>query len=355
MNSFIKSLMEERCLRQKELAAILGISSAAVSQWNEEGTNISIDCLFTLSKLFHVTVDELLNGRRIGESLEDKWRRDYDINEESAKTALIDGEKENVLKYLAALSKANKKFFELFEKKVIGDISENELKEWEYLKQFYNVNIRRCHLLNGVRIERNDDIDEIILNNLMQIIKENNKAIIWELKKIYKIEDYGITIDDSKIVVPNHDDIVTTLVDPYMLDEIENDEEVYFAFYNSLSPTEKDKILTSLYKSKKRWWRLQHFIEYGGNILYTPGDLNLANYDYKDLDGFEGEISSVPELDNAQAVVYEIYDNWTHATYEQYQALINHPRMRQIEMEAKYKEKNPIKYWEYIKSNEVLI
>lgn len=355
MNSFIKSLIEEKSLKQKELAAILGISSAAVSQWNEECTNISIDCLFSLSKLFHVTVDELLNGKRIGESLEDKWRRDYDINEESAKTALIDGEKENVLKHLAALSKANKKFFELFEKKVIGGISGNELKEWEYLKQFYDVNIRRCNLLNNVRIDRDDDIDEIVLNNLRQIIKENNKAIIWELKKIYKIEDYGITIDDSKIIVPNHEDIVTTLDDPYMLDEIENDEEVYFAFYNSLSPIEKDKILTSLYKSKKRWWRLQHLIDRGGNILYTPSDLNLTNYDYKDLDEFEGEIRPVPELDKAQSVIYEIYDKYSLATYEQYQALINFPRMRQIEMEAKYKGKNPIKYWEYIKNNEILI
>ena len=139
MNSFIKSLMEEKGLKQKELAVILGISPAAVSQWNEEGTNITVDNLFSLSKLFHVTVDELLDGKRTGESLEDKWKREYDINEESARRALIDGEKEKVLKYFDALQKANAKFFVLFEKKIIGKISEDELKEWEYLKQFYDV------------------------------------------------------------------------------------------------------------------------------------------------------------------------------------------------------------------------
>lgn len=99
MNSFIKSLMEERNLKQKELAEILGISPAAVSQWDEEGRNITTDNLFSLSKLFHVTVDELLEGKRTGESLEDKWKREYDINEDAAKTALINGEKEKVLKY----------------------------------------------------------------------------------------------------------------------------------------------------------------------------------------------------------------------------------------------------------------
>lgn len=40
MNSFIKYLMDEKNLKQRELAEILGISSAAISQWNEDGTNI---------------------------------------------------------------------------------------------------------------------------------------------------------------------------------------------------------------------------------------------------------------------------------------------------------------------------
>ena len=64
MNSFIKSLMEEKGLKQKDLAVILGVSPSALSQWNEEGTNITTENLFALSKLFHVTVDELLEGKR---------------------------------------------------------------------------------------------------------------------------------------------------------------------------------------------------------------------------------------------------------------------------------------------------
>ncbi|MDE6441797.1 MAG: hypothetical protein K2L12_03475, partial [Clostridia bacterium] len=91
-----------------------------------------------------------------------------------------------------------------------------------------------------------------------------------------------------------------------------------------------------------------------GKLLYAPKDLNLTNYDYKDLEKFKNK-EHLAEFDKAQAVIYEIYDNYSLATYEQYQALINHPRMRQIEMEAKYREKNPIKYWEYLKKNEVVI
>lgn len=35
MNAYIKSLMDGRGINQKELAEILGISPAAVSQWKE--------------------------------------------------------------------------------------------------------------------------------------------------------------------------------------------------------------------------------------------------------------------------------------------------------------------------------
>ena len=106
--------MEEKNLKQKELAEILGISSSMISQWNNEATNVGLDSLFCMSKLFHVTVDELLEGKRSGESLEDKWKREYYINEDAAKNAFIDGEKDTVLRYLNTLHKVDEKFFFFF-------------------------------------------------------------------------------------------------------------------------------------------------------------------------------------------------------------------------------------------------
>ena len=51
----------------------------------------------------------------------------------------------------------------------------------------------------------------------------------------------------------------------------------------------------------------------------------------------KGEKKPVSEMDNAHTVIYEIYDRFALATYEQYQAIINHTEMSRIEMEAKYK------------------
>ncbi len=346
MNNFIRELMEECGLKQKDLAEIVGVSSAAVSKWNDM-REISVENLFALSKLFHITVDELLAEQRERESIEDKWSRQYCINEQSARYALIDGEKDKTLKYLEAVSKANDRFFYLFEKKVINKIQDIELREWNFLKQFYNVNIRRSSCFDDIQfISRENDIDDFILSTLRGKFGEDKKDnIIWELKKIYNITNYGVGITENREVVPidryyeNYGD------DP--LEYLKDDEDVFLSVFQALPQINKDILVTSLQGRDAAF--LYELIKRGGNILYRPQDLNLTNYDLKELDDFEGEKKPVPEMDNAHTVIYEIYDRYALATYEQYQLLINRTEISRIEMEAKYKEKAPIKYLEYIK------
>lgn len=354
MNNFIKSLMDEKGLKQKELAAILGISPAAVSQWNEEGTNISVEYLFSLSKIFHITVDELLDGKRAGESLEDKWKREYEINEEAAKDALYEGKKgkDKALRHFAALQRADTKFFDLFEKIIEDTISKNERREWEYLKQFYDINIHRSCLLNGVVIGRNDDFLQKVLDMLKNKLG-TNESIIWELKKIYNITHYGVGIKTDYREIAFEDDYDNEGFLMFGGEEVEDDEEIFYAVYSVLPSVDKDRFLMSRFIEKKDSAYLYKLIEHGGNILYSPDDINLAHYEREKLDGLAGEIKPVSELVNAQSVIYALYDNYSAATFEQYQALINRPAMKRIEMEAKYKEKNPIKYWEFIKQRRI--
>ena len=79
MNAYIKSLMDGRGINQKELAEILGISPAAVSQWKECYT-MSVETLFTLSKLFQVSVEELVTEKNANETPEQKCDRMYNLD-----------------------------------------------------------------------------------------------------------------------------------------------------------------------------------------------------------------------------------------------------------------------------------
>lgn len=347
MNNFIRELMEEYALKQKDLAEIVGVSSAAVSKWNDM-REISVENLFSLSKLFHITVDELLAEQRVKESIEDKWNRQYCINEQSARYALIDGKKDKVLQYLEALPKANDRFFDLFEKKITNDIEEIELKEWIYLKQYFGVNIRRSSYFNNVQlISLKDNIDDFILSTIREKLGGNKEDIIWELKKIYNITNYGVGLTENREVVPIDEYYENYGDDP--LEYLKDDEDVFLSVFQALPQLNKDIFVTSMQKWNAAF--LYELIKRGGNILYRPEDLNLTNYDLKDLDDFEGEKKPVPELDKAQAVIYELYDNYSLATYEQYQAIINRSEMSRIEMEAKYEEKDPIKFLEYLKGS----
>lgn len=59
----IAHLRKEKGLTQEELAQHMGISPQAVSKWENDQTCPDISALPKLSRLFEVTVDELLEGK----------------------------------------------------------------------------------------------------------------------------------------------------------------------------------------------------------------------------------------------------------------------------------------------------
>ena len=61
----LKLLMETNKITQKELANVLDISPSTITMWFSRGCeNISISTLLKLSKYFHVSMEELVNGKQ---------------------------------------------------------------------------------------------------------------------------------------------------------------------------------------------------------------------------------------------------------------------------------------------------
>ena len=60
----IAHLRKEKGLTQEELAGHMGISPQAVSKWENDQTCPDISALPKLARLFGITVDELLEGKR---------------------------------------------------------------------------------------------------------------------------------------------------------------------------------------------------------------------------------------------------------------------------------------------------
>lgn len=74
---FLYCLRREKRITQAELAEKLGVSNKAVSKWETGDAMPETSLLVPISKIFDVTVDELLNGER-KENKEDNFEKEND-------------------------------------------------------------------------------------------------------------------------------------------------------------------------------------------------------------------------------------------------------------------------------------
>lgn len=328
MNAFIKSLMDERGINQKELASILGISASAVSQW-KECSLMSVETLFTLSKLFQVTVGELVAEKYADETTEQKWDRLYNLDGYEWEEMVEDYDVDAMIQYLEKICAINDSFYKLLYKKMIGRVSDIELQELSIIKNCFRIDCSQSSCFYGKRFDRPmEELETWISEILHEVIGYNKEnAMVWEMQRIYR---------NTKM--PTSEQI-----------RIVDNDDVFYAWFSALNQEQKDSILTNVYRQKADKVVLYELIRRGGRILYSDSDLPQVNYEKVELDQFEGEKKPLKELNEIKEIFCNRHIYWGRIPYEQYQIIINGAAMKQVEMEYKFKKKNPIKYWEFIK------
>ena len=326
MNAFIKSLMDKHGINQKELAGILGISPAAVSQWKECNT-MNVETLFALSRLFQITVDEFVAEKFAAETPEQKWDRMYNLD--GYEWSELAEDDEYLFQYLEKLNNLNSRFYKLLYKKMRSIVSELELNELSVIEKYFKCDPWQSAHFYEKRFDRPINEMQIwiadILNEAIGI--GNEDAFVWELQRIYSNKKM-ISFEQVR--------------------ETQSDDLIY-AWYRSLTQENKDAFLTSCYRQKLDNSILYELIKQGGIIIYVDSDLAPVNFDRSELDKFEGKKRPLKVLDEVKKIFMSMYGRYARISYSQYQVIINKPAMKRIEMEHKFKKKNPIKYWEFIK------
>lgn len=332
MNAYIKLLMDERGINQKELAGILGISPAAVSQWKECST-MSVETLFSLSKLFQVTVDELVAEKHAAETPEQKWDRMYNLDGYEWSELVEEEDEEVISQYLEKLNNINSRFYKLLYKKIKGNTSALESDELSKLEEYFRRDPWQSAYFYDKRFDfPMEEMDKWIADVLSESIGiENQNAIIWELQRIYQ---------NQKMI--SFEQIRET-----------QDDDLVYAWYSALTQESKDAFLTNWYHQKVNSSILYELIKRGGRIVYADSDLPHINFDRADLEKFEGEKIPLKNLDKIKKIFWNMYGRYWRISYEQYQVIINKLAIEKIEMEHKYKKKDPIKYWEFIKQGRI--
>ena len=376
MNAYIKSLLDKNNIPQKQLAQILGISGSAIAQWTSMLT-ISPDNLYSLSKLFNISIDDLLNERFAKETTEEKCERLYNIDGldfdeltdgkniirlnkwRLSHGAISEGKhnkniKEDVLSAKQKLYDLSIKLYnmsnniyELLYKKFQGNINDDELKELDYIRKYYGIKFYVINyfknyykeLVNELVSEvghnvsfHNKDRDMVIGDILKNKIDINDKdSFMWELQKIF--------VCNKKIAWEKLREKAGEI-----------DDEVFCYIYGSYTQLEKDMIVTQAYnKLDMGMDGLNYLISLGSNILYSKSFFPDIIFDKDDLKDLEGSIVNLSELDKKKEILDKIYyDHYELLNYNEYKSMINTNEMMRIK-NYKYREKDPIKYWEYFK------
>lgn len=236
MGKFLKKLRNDKKLTQEGLSDEFSknnfdITSKAISDWENGKTIPDIEKLFILSKLYDVTIDEILEGKRYIKKdfskeyilSNEKWYQNRDVNKNVYKLR-----QEEIIKVI-------KRFKELLILKLSNNLTRSEEDEFKFLfTNFYEL----CPLAKEyINSETNDNyfkFEEAMRNKLLELgnVKEDEK--LFEVSKfILKKNDIYRNIElNIKEIIDDRNRIPTN---PYINER-----------FNLLEWWEKDMLLMTI-------------------------------------------------------------------------------------------------------------
>lgn len=337
MREYIKELLTSKNLKQMELANILGISSAAISQWVTP-ESVGIENVYKICKLFSISVDEFLSKKLKNETIEEKCDRLYNIDDYDFEEIVENKDKEALVDYTSKLVNINERVYDLLYLKMSNTISKEEEKELTYIYKYLDFNVYNSPCFQNdkyysfLSLDRDLEISSQIQKKIS--IKDRDN-FIWELKKIYSIKN-KISLDK---VQDKRNDIF--------------DNQTIKNVIRSYTEIERDNLLQSLI-----YWgdvNLKDFLfSIGVNLLYREDFCNV--YIDEEFSQFEGIITpavkynEIERILQKQRIVGYKFGSY-NLTYDEYQKIIDNSWKEKIKW-LKIKETNPIKYWEHIKSQQ---
>lgn len=96
----IFSILKDKKLKQKDMAAYTGISTSAISAWNKNNTNPAAESISTIADFLDVSIEYLLTGKEKSPSLPDDKVRLLEMYD-----MLTDMEKGEILGELKQMTK----------------------------------------------------------------------------------------------------------------------------------------------------------------------------------------------------------------------------------------------------------
>lgn len=358
IGSLIRKLRKENDMTLIDLAKVLNVSKPAVSQW-ENGKGIKTEYLYSLSKLFNISMSELLDGKLNEEDNKTFWKRNYDITNYDFEDNFNEKNIDNVKEYYVHYNMIKNRFYNLLPKWANDQLKNNELEEFIYLKNYFEFDYNYKNIIdnsNGYNIFENENPQKEFVKKIINKINDlSSDEYNWELIKLYncKLDLKGeIVCKSGNMKAFNYMLNVMTQVEKDVLLEHNlyyDNENNNFLSYDKKNAFTNDEIEQKEYFKIMLNNNCNCMLDYHNN--YEPISDECLNY-------FEGKIkiNNLRENENINNIHLYIDSfgrdyhialrKWKSLSYKEYCKFIDYKKTKYLKNLVNNKDSNPLKYFE---------
>lgn len=363
IGELIKTLREDSHLKQDNLAKAIGVSKAAVSQW-ENGKGIKTENIYLISKLFNVSVDDILNGHLNSESNEEYINRYYTLENYDFKDEINEDNIDELKNFYSQVKKVKSRFFELLPKWAENSLSFKEMMAFIKIKQYFKFD---CNYYSFIKYGSNhfgypleNDEKEFVktqVENVKQLKLEEKK---WEISKLYDFV-YDLKRDkvcDSHMLEPLK--LMLDVVDQSEKDYLLNnnfymDEEIEVPSLFGGEPRKEMKKREVTYKEIESRAYFKIMLNSGCNCFLKFKTCSMIDEEETFLlfEGLKKEIDDIKKQENYNKFFnysisneLDIIRNWKAYSLQQYNSFIDYKKTWLYKAIVNYKDSNPKMYFE---------
>lgn len=333
--NLLKDLRKSKNLTIEKLSAIVGVSKASISKW-ESGEYISTENLYVLSKIYSVSLKELLNGKLDTETNFQNYKRNYDLNKFLSDIGDINKNFDKIKTFFDHCLLVKNRFYKLLPKWSNDIISKDENEEFEYLKQYFEFDkkyygYKEDGNSQSILFVNEKEIKSFVKKMIDSINNLDHESYDWELSKLYKFK-FDNQIND--LLKSENIKVLEYIFSG--LNQIYKDQLLYF----NINLDENYKMTDKEIENNAV---LKALINSGANYLYDHEIVNKSiGSDFNKF--IQGKISKV-QINYFEKKEISILKNWKLYSYREYLLLVNSDETNRLKDLVNLKNDNPYEYY----------
>ena len=329
----ITILKEQHGMTSTQVASLIGVSKSAITKW-ESGDMPSIDNLYKISKLFNVTVEELINGRLNEEDDGNYLENKYEAAKYDIRKLVNDREYSKIKSYYRTYQTIKDNYLRLLYKAAFDKLDEKENEELKYLLRYISPD---TYGLNGREYDSYLSLDVLVkeVKTFYESISELPKSEKeWKIEQTYYFQNLvGINANQDSL----------------------EGRQVYMEYFRLLNQFQKSEVLCKLsdFETVKaiRNPLIYQMIDEGANVMKRDF-VNATQFDEHIMESFDGKITEVEIKKMKSYRDSDLFSNSGYGSYQDYLDLIDYNRTKLLREASYLRHKSPKTYYLKLQNGE---